>query len=220
MQLAEHPALETALSAQRTRGVPKTLTLMAVSSLLISSVAHADGKGASLVGTDHAPPAAPGLDFTTSHFDSKAVNARGAPNAGAGGARMEVTGWYDTPQVASVGLALAIGNAAPAVAPPGLERRHRSVVDMGVRWRSPSWEQRRIDIAAYRRFGPSSDAYTLIHSADQPLYAARVEMQFKSVPFGGLTTELGAIGMQLEGGGKVVLRSKRGGPMVYYRSSF
>jgi hypothetical protein len=95
-----------------------------------------------------------------------------------------------------------------------------STVDLGVRWRSAPVNQRRIDIAAFRQVNQPQDAYSMVNSAGQPMYSARVEMQFQSARFGGLTPELGAIGMQLNSGGKVVLRTKRGGPMLYYRAKF
>ncbi len=129
---------------------------------------------------------------------------------------LEISGWNRPPQASALGLAVGIGTPSGSWRDNGTS----SWVDIGVRWRSAPVDQRRIDVAAYRRINQPQDAYTLINSADRPLYSARVEMQFKSAKFGGLAPELGAIGMQLNGGGKVVLRSKRGGPMVYYRSSF
>jgi len=136
-------------------------------------------------------------------------------------ARIEITGWQTTPDTSSVGLAIGVGAGVGSVATNAPDGHVPNQVDVGVRWRSPAVEQRRIDIAAFRRVSGSPDAYTLVNSgADPALYGARMEMQFKSARFGGLTPELGAVGMQLEGGGKVVLRSKRGGPMVYYRASF
>ncbi len=45
-------------------------------------------------------------------------------------------------------------------------------------------------------------------------------MQFKSARSRGLVPELGAIGMQLDSGAKLSLKTKRGGPMLYYRAAF
>jgi hypothetical protein len=96
-----------------------------------------------------------------------------------------------------------------------------STVELGLRWRSGLPDQRRLDVGAWRRMSNATpDAYTLTQTNDNALYAARVEVQFPSAKYGGLAPEFGAIGMQVNGGGKVVLRAKRGGPMVYYRSNF
>lgn len=204
----------------------------------ITSAASADSaRGASLAGDDPfasaSASASAWLEISTTVPPGPAAAERGvwggpsssaAPGSTAS-PRVEVTGWHQPPESASVGFAIGmgagLGTAAGLRPPAGPDNRPPNVVDVGLRWRSPALEQRRIDIAAFRRVSPTPDAYTLTHrGVDQPLYGARVEMQFKSARFGGLTPELGAVGMQLEGGGKVVLRSKRGGPMVYYRSSF
>lgn len=131
--------------------------------------------------------------------------------------RLEISGWSRPAAESAMGLTVGFDTAPSS---PWADNRGSSSVDLGVRWRSPSVNQRRIDVVAFRRMNQPQDAYTLVNSADQPLYSARVEMQFQSAKFGGLAPELGAIGMQLNGGGKVVLRAKRGGPMVYYRSRF
>ncbi|MDB5850977.1 MAG: hypothetical protein JWP29_4729 [Rhodoferax sp.] len=130
--------------------------------------------------------------------------------------RLEVSGWSHAPQQSAMALALGVDTPSG----PWVDSRGGAAVDVGLRWRSAPLHLRRIDVVAFRRVSQPQDAYTLINSADQPIYAARVEMQFQSAKFGGLTPELGAIGMQLTGGSKVVLRTKRGGPMVYYRSRF
>ena len=133
--------------------------------------------------------------------------------------RLEISSWSHPPQQSAMGLALGVDSASSSWS----ETRSGSFVDVGVRWRSAPVNQRRIDVVAFRRLNQPNqpqDAYTLINTAGEPIYSARVEMQFQSAKFGGLAPELGAIGMQLNGGGKVVLRTKRGGPMVYYRAKF
>lgn len=143
-----------------------------------------------------------------------------APPNTANTTRLEINTWSRPAQQTALGLAIGVDTPGANWAD---NNRGQSTIDVGVRWRSATVNQRRIDVVAFRRIAQPNqpqDAYTLIQNADQPLYSARVEMQFKSAKFGGLTPELGAIGMQLNGGGKVVLRSKRGGPMVYYRSNF
>lgn len=126
------------------------------------------------------------------------------------------------------GVALGVvqpgGNSSVALSGPAEVRdpsANGSTVELGLRWRGNLADQRRLDIGAWRRVSNTTpDAYTLTQTNDSALYAARVEMQFPSAKYGGLAPELGAVGMQMSGGGKVVLRAKRGGPMVYYRAKF
>jgi hypothetical protein len=42
----------------------------------------------------------------------------------------------------------------------------------------------------------------------------------KSSTKAGLAADLGFIGLQLEGGARISIKRKHGGPMVYYRTSF
>lgn len=130
--------------------------------------------------------------------------------------RVEISRWAQPAKASGVGLALGVNLPSGSL----VDARTGPVLDVGVRWRSAEVNQRRLDIAAFRRVGSSPDAYTLIHADEQPLYAARVEMQFANAKSRRFLPELGAIGMQMNGGGKIVLRAKRGGPMLYYRAQF
>ncbi|APW38369.1 hypothetical protein RD110_15175 [Rhodoferax koreense] len=187
---------------------------MAVCAAMCGASALADGDGggsATVTAASGLPPPA---------FEIASSTATGSANLGnSNTTRLEINTW--SRPAAQPALGLAVGVDTPPANWTG--NRAQSSIDVGVRWRSAPVNQRRIDVVAFRRISQPNqpqDAYTLIQNADQPIYSARVEMQFKSAKFGGLTPEFGAIGMQLDGGGKVVLRSKRGGPMVYYRSSF
>jgi hypothetical protein len=140
--------------------------------------------------------------------------------------RVEFSPWARSSGGAGVALGVVQPGSSGSAALGGpAEVRDPSVngssVELGLRWRGNITDQRRLDIGAWRRVtNTTPDAYTLTQTNDSALYAARVEMQFPSAKYGGLAPELGAIGMQVNGSGKVVLRAKRGGPMVYYRAKF
>ena len=51
-------------------------------------------------------------------------------------------------------------------------------------------------------------------------FGTRLEVQWSASRTRGLVPELGAIGVQLQGDARLVLRARRGGPMVYYRAKF
>jgi hypothetical protein len=88
----------------------------------------------------------------------------------------------------------------------------RPSVDLGLRW-----NRNQIDITAWRRMNSADDAYSLIQ-AKQPLYGARVEMNLKSSSV--LAFDRGFIGLQLESGGRISVKRKNGGTMLYYRTAF
>jgi hypothetical protein len=89
----------------------------------------------------------------------------------------------------------------------------RPSVDFGLRW-----NRNHIDITAWRRMHTADDAYSLIQ-AQQPVYGARVEMNLKSSN-GLLALDKSFVGLQLQGGARITIKRKNGGPMVYYRTSF
>jgi len=45
-------------------------------------------------------------------------------------------------------------------------------------------------------------------------------VQWTSSRAGSLVPEFGAIGVQLQGDSRLLLRVRRGGPMLYYRAKF
>ena len=96
-------------------------------------------------------------------------------------------------------------------------------LDMGLRWRSRLESGRHLDVSAWTRapqWSQPQDAISMIWQAQQPLYGTRVEVQWASSRTRGLVPEFGAIGVQLQGGSRLVLRARKGGPMLYYRARF
>lgn len=124
-----------------------------------------------------------------------------------------------SPGRSSVGLALGMNNATGAqqgiiatLAPP------RSV-DLGLHWRHTFDSNYRFDVTAYRKV-PHPDAISLIESRD-PTYGARVELGFGSKSLSkGFVADRGFVGLQLEGGARLSVKRKNGGPMFYYRNAF
>lgn len=140
--------------------------------------------------------ALPRLELQDSGFQAPRVDVSLFPaNAGGVGAVFGVSGFTGR-QPLPLGL-------APV----------RPSVDLGVRW-----NRNQIDITAWRRMTAADDAYSLIQ-AKQPMYGARVEMNLKASN-GILALDRGFIGLQLEGGGRISIKRKNGGPMVYYRTAF
>ncbi|MFZ4285598.1 hypothetical protein [Variovorax sp. HJSM1_2] len=156
---------------------------------------------------------------------ARALNGSLNGNTDMPASRLEFSHWAHERGGAGVALGVVqTGTGSAALNGPAEVRdasANGSNVELGLRWRSSLADQRRLDLGAWRRVTNNSpDAYTLTQTSDGALYAARVEVQFPSAKYGGLAPEFGAIGMQMNGGGKVVLRAKRGGPMLYYRSNF
>lgn len=100
--------------------------------------------------------------------------------------------------------ALALGFAPPAPS-----------FDLGVRW-----THKQIDVTAWRRMNTADDAYSQIMQQQQPVYGARVEMNITPAKPKLLGIERGFLGVQLQGGGRIGIRRKNGGPMIYYRQTF
>ena len=139
-----------------------------------------------------------------------------------------VTRWLnpDSPNAwGRFGLSLGVSAPAPsaataplaagAVAPAGL--------DLGVRWRSRLDSRRHLDITAWAHapsWRPPQDAMGMIWQSQQLMYGTRVEVQWASSRTHGLVPEFGAVGVQLQGGSRLVLRARKGGPMLYYRAKF
>jgi len=93
-------------------------------------------------------------------------------------------------------------------------------MDFGLHWRVALDSNYRFDVTAYRRV-QNADAISMIESHD-PGYGARVELGMGSFSgrSKGFVADRGFLGFQLEGGGRVSVKRKFGGPMLYYRNSF
>ncbi len=119
------------------------------------------------------------------------------------------------------GLGVAIGmtgsNPRPGM-PPGMGFAPRASVDLGVKWRQVVYSQQ-VDVTAWRRVSSDDAAYSLVESR-QPVYGARLEMKLDGESGNRFKAEKGFIGMQLEGGARISIKRKNGGPMVYYRTGF
>lgn len=119
-----------------------------------------------------------------------------------------------------VGFAFGVSSlsgANPALAPwaAGMPS-----MDFGVHWRVTLDSNYRFDVTAYRRV-PNADAISLIESRE-PEYGARVELGLGSLRgrSKGFMADRGFLGFQLEGGARISVKRKSGGPMFYYRNTF
>ncbi|MEJ6022984.1 hypothetical protein [Ramlibacter sp. PS4R-6] len=118
-----------------------------------------------------------------------------------------------------LGLALGMNNATGAQPGTIATLAPARSVDLGVHWRYTFDSNYRFDVTAYRRM-PNADAISLIESRD-PTYGARVEMGFGSTSTRkGFVADRGFVGLQLEGGARLAVKRKNGGPMFYYRNQF
>lgn len=171
-------------------------------------------------------------DVAWSNASQRAAGASGASAFANTTQHIDVTRWLTPDAPRSVGFSLGMTSAAPsasalssnasafnnsngAVAPTSL--------DLGVRWRSRLDSGRHLDVSAWAQtpqLSQSPDAMGLIWQQQQPVYGTRVEMQWASSRTRGLVPEFGAIGVQLQGGSRLVLRARKGGPMLYYRAKF
>ena len=139
-----------------------------------------------------------------------------------------VTRWL-TPETSDSGgrFGLSLGMSAPAPSAAGAPLAGGALppasLDLGVRWRSRLDSGRHLDISAWTRplpAGQPQDAMGMIWQSQPPMYGTRVEVQWASSRTRGLVPEFGAIGVQLQGGSRLVLRARKGGPMLYYRAKF
>lgn len=137
--------------------------------------------------------------------------------------RIDVTRWLTPDAPHRVGMSLGLNAAAPPAGAFAAQGQGPVSLDLGVRWRSRLEGGRHLDVSAWAQppqRGPSPDAMGLIWQAQQPVYGTRVEVQWASSRTRGLVPEFGAIGVQLQGNSRLVLRAKKGGPMLYYRAKF
>lgn len=165
------------------------------------------------------------------------VGSAGAWTASNATQHTDITRWLTPDAPASVGFSLGLSSAAPSAAASLANANANasansfangaaipSSLDLGVRWRSRLTGGRHLDVSAWAQtpqWGPSPDALGLIwQQQQQPVYGTRVEMQWASSKTRGLVPEFGAVGVQLQGGSRLVLRARKGGPMLYYRAKF
>jgi hypothetical protein len=127
------------------------------------------------------------------------------------------------PRRSALGLSAVLNSPAdpaPGSPRPGFGNATASSFDLGVMWRHTTGNDRQIDVTAWRRMTPAPDAITQIQQQQQPTYGARIEMQLKPARVPGLAAEAGFLGIQMQGGGRLMLRKKDGRPTVVYRVKF
>lgn len=122
--------------------------------------------------------------------------------------------WGDSALGVSLGVPLA-GTPSTAPAPEALQLslHWRSRPRGRWQWGLSGWA----DWPAMSTGAPGSDAR---FGPEHAAYTAQVEVQWQSARYGGLIPEYGAIGVQLQGGSRLMLRARHGGPMIYYRVRF
>lgn len=149
----------------------------------------------------------------------------GNPGYSASGTQsVGLTGWFTTQErYGKFGLSLGMNAPASAAGSAGADATMPASMDLGVRWRSQRETGPQLDISAWARTPqatPTTTAIAMIRDEQQLLYGTRVEVQWESSKTRGFAPEFGAIGMQLQGGSRLLLRARKGGPMLYYRSKF
>ncbi|MBZ0224966.1 MAG: hypothetical protein WA917_10875 [Comamonas sp.] len=147
--------------------------------------------------------------------------------SGALGNRLAVTRWGDAgvgvslgmrttrwpPLASGAGAVVGGADAVPASWGPQL----------GVHWSSRLSGRWRVKVSGWADLPSTGDG---AFGAGQGLgtdlggYTAQVQVQWQSARYGDLIPEYGAIGVQLQGGSRLMLRARHGGPMIYYRVRF
>jgi hypothetical protein len=100
---------------------------------------------------------------------------------------------------------------------PGTSSGAAFAADIGLRWRAPLASQQ-VDITAWHRMGLPGDALSMVQQRD-PTFGARLEFQLPK-PRSGFSSELRAIGMQLDNGVRIGVRRTNGNPTLYFRQEF
>ena len=178
---------------------------------------------------DEKPPTAMSLEVSTSvlpslsdPFTSSHLQRHGATTRFNATQHLDVTRWFTPESTHRFGLSLGMSapSPSPALSAAGSSNTGFSSapqLDLGVRWRSELQRGRHLDVSAWAQ---APDAMTQIWQSQSPAYSTRVEVQWASSRTRGLVPEFGAVGVQLQGGSRLVLRARKGGPMLYYRAKF
>ncbi len=137
--------------------------------------------------------------------------------------RLELTGW-SRPGRQGAGLSLGVWASDRAPLPVGATDRFGLwVPQIGAHWRMPLASRLQLQVSGWmplQEYGAAHNRWPLRNP--DVAYAARLEVQWSSPRWGGLIPEYGAIGVQLQGSssGRLLLRARHGGPMIYYRAKF
>lgn len=134
--------------------------------------------------------------------------------------RFSVTRWNAT------GAGLSFGVLGTSwMTPAGAESNAFTqwAPQLGVHWRGALTGRWQLQLSGWAGLA-SADAATpgAIDGSrwNRGAYTAQVEVQWQSARWRGLIPEFGAVGVQLQGGSRLMLRARHGGPMVYYRARF
>ncbi len=117
--------------------------------------------------------------------------------------------WGETPRQDSVFAAASERTRLVATVRP---------IDLGLNWRYALNPQHTIDIAAWRRIDTPGGVASLVRLRE-PTYGARVEVQWTPAR-SGLVADYRFLGVQLQDGARIGVRSKGGRPLLYYRAQF
>ncbi|MCE1249987.1 MAG: hypothetical protein LWW82_04585 [Comamonadaceae bacterium] len=137
--------------------------------------------------------------------------------------RLDVTQWLPAGGGSHLGFSLGVSGTRDVPAPQHPQLNTAWEPTLGVHWRSQLSGSTRLEVSTWARAPYASrtpDVQNLIWTNDAPPYGARLEVQWAAPRFGGLLPEVGAVGVKLEGNSQLLLRSRAGGPMLYYRSKF
>ena len=137
--------------------------------------------------------------------------------------RLDVTQWLPASSNGHIGFSIGISGTRDLPAPPYPQLNMAWEPTLGVHWRSQLSRNMRLEMATWARAPYASrtpDVQSLIWMSNPSPYGARLEVQWAAPRFGGLLPEMGAVGVKLEGNSQLLLRSRAGGPMLYYRSKF
>ncbi len=151
--------------------------------------------------------------------EDAALFSSGASPALAHARYSEATGWLSPDKPSSIGLTLGVLSAGAVESSPAAPLAY----DLGLRWRTRLEPRVHLDIQAWTRTSSriaTHDAMGMIWAREPAGVGTRLEVQWKASRTGGLIPEFGAIGVQLQGDARLLLRARHGGPMVYYRTRF
>ena len=164
------------------------------------------------------------LPSVNSTFRARAPSERGSATASYNAVQhLDVTRWLSQDTQSRFGLTLGLSapttftSAPSAATATGTGSQTTPQLDLGLRWRSELQRGRHLDVSAWAQ---APDAASQIWQTQPPSYGTRVEVQWASSRTRGLVPEFGAVGVQLQGGSRLVLRARKGGPMLYYRAKF
>lgn len=144
---------------------------------------------------------------------------RSVPTPGVDGTdtHLGVVHWAAPANRGSLGLSVGVGAWQPSALPGQADSAVRWTPEIGVRWRSAWRENHRVDVGAYGGYAAASG----LPADERRDFNTRVELQFRNshsrFGFDGASR---ALGLQLGAHSQMMLRTRHGGPMLYYRSQW